>query len=257
MSEKWIPYNQLSKAGYNRGIKRAHVNRIKRNWHEDMVNPVIVSFRDGKYWIIDHQHQSQAQYELNDCDPNTLILCDVRTGLTYEQEADLYYRLNTSSKTLTFKDKLIGLIESKDSTALKYRDIVESCGYIVGGNTNNSLNALSLTWKIFNKVDGEKKLSEILGLTKACWPDNNSGADSRIIEGISLFIKYHGDEYDRARLIKALSIKDPSEIISKGVTYYNSINSKEFTRPYCMYTMLINSYNTGLRNKLTPRPPEV
>ena len=99
---KWIPFNQLAKAEYNRGIERSHLNEIKNNWSDDLKQAVIVSFRDGKYWIIDHQHQATAEYELNGKDPNILIYCDVRTRLTYEQEARLYYRLNTSSKRLKF-----------------------------------------------------------------------------------------------------------------------------------------------------------
>lgn len=253
---KNIRYSQLCKAGYNRGINRAHVNEIKRDFREDMLQPAIVSFRDGKYWIIDHQHQSAAQYELNNCDPNTLIYCDVRNGLTYEQEAELYYRLNTSSKPLNFSDKLKGLIESKDSTALRFRDTVESCGYIVGGNTSNSLKALSRAWKIFNKTDGEKELTEILKLTNACWPGNVAGADSRIIEGVRLFLEYHSSEYDKKRFIKALSPLNPRDIIHKSKTYYKQMDSKAFTQPYCTYTMLITSYNAGLKYKLPAMQPE-
>lgn len=255
MSEKYIPFNQLGKAGYNRGINRAHVNKIKRDFHEDMVQPAIVSFRDGKYWIVDHQHQTQAIYELNGSDPNTIIRCDVRMGLTYEQEAELYFRLNTSSKPLTFSDKLKGLIESKDETALMFRDTIESCGYLVGGNTSTSLKALSHAWKIFNKTDGEKELSRILNLTKACWPTNVNGADSRMIDGIELFLKNHGDEYSRNKFIKALSPQDPRELIRKATAYYKQMDSKAFTSPYCMYTILVNNYNSGLRNKLIPKPP--
>jgi len=254
---KWIPFSQLGKAGYNRGIKRAHVNKIKRDFHEDMVQPAIVSLRDKNYWIIDHQHQSQAIYELNDCDPNTLIYCDVRTGMTYEEEAELYYRLNTSSKSLSFTDKLKGLIESKDSTALKFRDIVESCGYIVGGNTSASLRALSLSWAIFNKKDGEKTLEQILKLTKATWPTDPAGVDSRIIEGIQLFLKNHGDEYDQSRFVSKLSRVDPNEIIRKTLAFYKQMDSKTFTRSYCCYTILMNNYNAGLHNKLVTIPPEV
>ena len=257
MSEKWLRFNQLGKAGYNRGIRRVHVNKIKSNFHEDMVQPAIVSFRDGKYWIIDHQHQSQAIYELNDCDPNTKILCKVLTGLTYEQEADLYYRLNTSSMNLTFKDKLKGLIESKDATALEYQDVVESCGYTVSGRSAANLRALSTTWRIFNKPDGEKELQQILQLTHACWPTNTMGAHSRMIDGIALFLKHHGSEYSEERFIKALSPIDPREIIRKSKAFYKQMDSKAFTQPYCTYTTLINSYNAGLRNKLTPAQPEV
>lgn len=251
-----IPYNQLGKAGYNRGINRQHVNRIKKNFHEDMVQPAIVSYRDGKHWIVDHQHQTQAKYELNGCDPNILIYCDVRMGLTYEQEAELYYRLNTGSKPLGFPDLLKGLIESKDETALKFRDIVESCGYVVGGNTSTSLRALKSAWKIFNDDNGEQKLADILSLTKACWPDNINGVDTRMLDGIVLFIRYHADEYDRKRFIDVLSKYDPKDIIRKARTYFTQMDMRSYTQPYCTYSIITNCYNTGLRNKLTLMPAE-
>lgn len=256
MSEKWIPFNQLGKAGYNRGIKRSHVNRIKNDFHEDMDSPAKVSFRNGKYWIIDHQHLSQAKYEMNNCDPNTMIWCDVLTGLTYEQEADLYYRLNTSSKRLTFAEELKGLIESKDAVALMFRDTVESCGYIVGGNNSNSLNALNRAWKIFNKPDGDKQLKQILSITNECWQANAKGVDSRIIDGIDLFLKNHGGEYDRNRFVKKLSLLNPRDIVNKATTYYKQMDSKAFTQPYCTYTILLMNYNAGLKYKLSAVQPE-
>lgn len=253
---KNIKYCQLKKAGYNRGINRTHVNRIKRDFHEDMVQPAIVSFRDGNYYIIDHQHQTQAIYEMNGNDPNTLIYCDVRTGLTYEQEADLYYRLNTGSKTLTFADKLKGLIESKDTTALQFRDTVEACGYSILDRTNASLRALSTAWNIFKKKDGKSELEQILNLTFACWPNDNNGAHTHIIQGVQLFLKIHGDEFDRDRFIKKLSALDPRDLVKKADSYYKQMDSRAFTKPYCMYTLLITNYNTGLKYKLTPSSPQ-
>lgn len=254
---KTVPFNQLGKAGYNRGINRAHVNRIKHEWCPEMKQPAIVSFRDGRYWIVDHQHQTQAEYELNNCDVNTLIECDVRTGLTYEQEAELYYRLNTAQKPLNFADKMIGLIEAKDESALKFRNVIESCGYMVGGNTSKSLKAISLAWSIFNKANGEEKLTDILNLTQECWPDNPSGVHSHIISGLLLFFRNHGEDFKRDHFIKVLSVSDPREIVRKSQTYYKQMDSKAFTQPYCAYSILINTYNIGLHSKLMPVPPFV
>lgn len=257
MSEKWIPFNQLGKAGYNRGIKRPKVNKIKRNYHEDMVQPAIVSFRDGKYWIIDGQHRAQALYELKNCDPNTMILCDVRTGMTYEKEADLYIRLNTGQTKLVFKDELVGLIESKDATALQFQGVVESCGYVLFGRSSTTLGALSTTWRMFCKPDGDKELRSILTLTNKCWPANSMGVHNTMIDGIALFLKHHGSEYSEERFVKVLSPLDPREIVRKSKAFYKQMDSKAFTQPYCTYTTLINCYNAGLRNKLTPAQPEV
>ena len=257
MDKQWIPYNQLAKGEYNRPIKRSWVNEIKHNYDEDLPSPAKVSHRDGKYWIIDHQHLTQAQYELNNCNPNTMILCEVYEGLTYEQEAALYVKFNKSQKKPTFAEEFIGLIEAKDEERLRFRDTVESCGYTIGKRANSSLRAIKVTWNIFRKPDGDKELTRILKLTKACWPDSINGADGRIIKGVELFIKNHGDEFDSKRFIKALSAISPSDLIKKAETYYKHMDSKSFTQPYCMYSMLINSYNARLHNKLTPRPPEV
>lgn len=255
MAIRKIPFNQLGKGGYNRGINRAHVNRIKRDFHEDMVQPAIVSFRDGKYWIVDHQHQTQAIYEMNDNDPNTLITCDVKTGLTYEQEADLYYRLNTGTKPLSFRDKLMGLIESKDSAALDFRDTVESCGYVITDKSSKSFEALSTGWKMFNQVGGKERLVKILTLTHSCWPNNKAGVHSHLINGLAMFLDNHGDEYQDVRFVTTLSAVDPKDIVRKATTFYKQMDSKSFTMPYCTYTQIINCYNYGLRNKLIAASP--
>ena len=258
MFEKTIPFNQLGKAGYNRGIDRAHVNEIKNDFHEDMVPPTIASFRDGKYWIIDHQHVSQAQYELNDCDPNTPIKCVVYEGLTYEQEADLYYRLNTGSKPLSFKDKLIGLIESKDETAISFRDLVEQCGYTLGTHSVNTLGACSVAWNIFNGSDGYERLKRLLTLTHECWPSDKNSAHSNILKGLELFFVRHGDDFDCNHFIKVFGQLNPKEIVRKGVTFYKQMDSKTFTHPYCTYVIIVNNYNTGLRtNKIDPVTPRI
>ena len=255
MSERLIPFSQLAKAGYNRGISRAHVNKIKRDFHEDMVQPAIVSFRDAAYYVVDHQHQTQAIYELNGCDPNTLIKCDVRVGLTYEQEADLYYRLNTGSKALQFADKIVGLIEAKDPDALEFRDVVEQCGYVIGSNSSNSIRAVSAAWKIFQKSGGRQMLERILSLTHACWPGNVNGVDRRIMEGLEMFLTHHGEEYQAEHFVKTLSPVNPRSIAQKATAFYKQMDSKTFTRQFCMYTVLVNTYNTGLRNKLVAVTP--
>lgn len=258
MAERYVSFNQLGKAGYNRGINRRQVNKIKRDYHEDMVQPAVVSFRDGKYFIVDGQHRSQAKYELNGNDPNTQILCDVRTGLTYEQEADLYYRLNTGSKVLSFAETLTGLIESKDADALRFRSIVESCGYVVGGNSTNSLTALQTTWKIFNKNGGEEKLATILNLTHASWPESKNGTHSMMIDGLSMFLDKHSGDYHTDHFVKNFAAIDPDILVRDATTFYKSMDSKSFTRPYCMYTVIVKRYNNNLRasNKLAPVLPE-
>lgn len=253
MPEKMIPYNQLYKAAYNRKINRSWVNAIKREWRDELENPAIVSYRDGRYYIVDHQHQVQAKYELNGCDPNLLIRCDVRTGLTLAQEAELYYRLNVSSKKLSFAEKLIGLIEAGDANAVRFRETVEKSGWVIG---SNSLSAVKEAWKIFNTAEGEQRLTEILVTANKCWPGEPSGISSQMLRGFAVFFRNHPD-YKKDRLVKTLSQCQPSELMRKASSYYKQMDSRSFTLPYCTYSIIVNAYNKGLRGsgKLVPANP--
>lgn len=253
MAERIIPFNQLAKANYNRVIDRARVNRIKNDYHEDMMIPVVVSFRDGKYYIIDGQHRAQALYEMNDCDPNTPIRCDVRIGLTYQEEADLFWRCNTWVKPLSFDQKLNGLIESDDPVAVDFRNLVEEHGYVLG----KSLKAVSMAWKIYDSGEGRETLSEILALTSACWQNDKTGADSRILDGVNLFLKHHGSTYQMDHFVKVMKDVSPETLIREATTYYRAMDSKSFTKKYCVYTFIVKHYNYTLRNKLTPVAPKV
>lgn len=256
MNERNIPYNQLKKAEYNRPINRSHVNEIKRDFDEALVQPAIVSFRDGKYWIIDHQHLSQAIYELNGSDPNTPIRCDVRTGLSYEQEAKLYYKLNTSSKALNFNDELTGLLEAGDETALAFRDAVESCGYVVKTrNSTNALNAVKRAWNYFDGGAGRERLVDALSLARACWPSN--GMNAKMLDGIVMFLDNHGDDYNRSHFVKNFSRLSMEEEVRKGVGHYKLMNSREYTYQYCMYVVLVADYNKNLKtNRITQVLPK-
>lgn len=253
MPEKLIPFNQLCKAGYNRPINRARVNEIKRDYYEPLADAAKVSFRDGHYYVVDHQHLSLAQYELNDKDPNTLIRCEVFNGLSYEDEADLYYRYNTSTRRLGFKDRLVGLIEAGDANAVKFRDTVEACGWVIG---KNALNAVEKAWRIFNAAGGEKRLANILITANTCWPGDPSGIRAQMLDGFSVFFRNHPD-YKKDRLIKQLSQYQPNELVQKANAYYKQMDSRAFTRPYCTYAIIVNAYNKGLRGstKLTPATP--
>lgn len=256
MEIRAIPFNQLSKAGYNRPINRTRVNKIKREFCPALVSPAVVSFRDGKYWIIDHQHQTQALYEMNGYNSEMPVECFVYTGLTYEQEAELFYKLNTSTTGLTFTDKLVGLIEAKDDEALRFLAAVERCGYTIGTRGKNSLRAVSKAWKVFNMADGEALMSEILTLIHDCWPNNPDNARADIIDGILVFLKNHRDEYKRDRFVKALSTTDLKDLVHREKAFYGKMNHRAYTHPYCMYVQLVADYNVGLRNKLVPALPE-
>ena len=246
---KPIPYNQLGKAGYNRKLSRARINEIKSDFHEDMVRDCIVSFRDGKYFVVDGQHTSQAIYELSGRDPEVMISCDIRDGLTYTQEADLYCRLNTGSKPLTLIQRIRGLIDAKDVVAIEFQETIESFGYSLGGN-NNRLHSIDFAWKIFNSKNGKEKLSQILNVTSECWLGNPKGVNRKILGGLEVFFRVHANECSIETLITNLAKITPQQLIEDADTFYHTHDSHRYKHPYCTYREILRRYNENTDNKL-------
>lgn len=182
-----------------------------------------------------------------------MIRCDVRTGLTYQQESDLFYSLNTKNIRLSFTDKLIGRIEAGDAKAIRFRDTIEKSGWVIGAN---ALKAVEKAWNIYNTADGEQRLMEILVTADKCWPGEPSGVQAQMLDGFSVFFRNHPD-CKQERLVKALSQYQPRELMQKANAYYRQMDSRAFTKPYCTYAIIVNAYNKGLRGsgKLIPATP--
>ena len=45
---------------YQRPVNQKEVDRLIREWDERLLDPVIVSFRDGKFNVVDGQHRISA-----------------------------------------------------------------------------------------------------------------------------------------------------------------------------------------------------
>jgi len=45
---------------YQRPVNPKEVDRLIREWDERLLDPVTVSFRDGKFYVVDGQHRISA-----------------------------------------------------------------------------------------------------------------------------------------------------------------------------------------------------
>lgn len=251
-----IQYNQLisphdnDNPGFNRGItgiNRNKVNQIKRNFDPNQVNPLVVSFRDGKYYIVDGQHTALAIYELNGEDGATLIMCDVREGLTYEQEAQLFYDLNTNRRPPSAADKIWALVCASDDSAVEFKNLIERCGYTFGRKSENTISPINTCWKIFNGRAGAKRLENILNLIYDTWPNDASAVNITIVDGLNLFFKYNEYEFSVERFVKTFSGISYKSIIGDAKALYKSMSDRAYTMPVCTYLMIGKKYNSNLR----------
>ena len=114
---------------YQRPVNPKEVERLVREWDGRLLEPAVVSFRDGKFFVVDGQHRIAAMCRMNGGN-GVMAACRVYTGLTYEQEAELCYRLDKAKKRLSLSQSTNVLVEAgSDKETLEIKRLVESAGF--------------------------------------------------------------------------------------------------------------------------------
>ena len=160
---------------YQRGVERKRVELIARDFNEYIVNEPKVSFRNGRYYVMDGQHTIEGCILLNGGEDRP-ILCKVYTGLTMEQEALLFAEQNGFSAPLTAGIKL-------RATALKLYDQL-----------------------------GEEIYCEALRHIVEAWEGKPDSFRAAVLRGVMYFVQLYHGQYSEERLVRALSGVHPMEL---------------------------------------------
>ena len=247
---------------YNRGItgiNRKVVDKIKAEFDPNKVNPVTVSLRDGKYYILNGQHTSVGIYELNGSDSHCLIQCEILTGLTREEEAKLFIAMNVDVQKLKIQDKIWALIISGDSHAKEFERVIKNYGYDFELKGPKQISAISACWSIFNS-DGGDALAEMFAIASKAWPDDGKAISTIVMKALQIFVGHHKDEYEKDWLIKRLSETSHGEIEKKAKNdNLFSMDKHNQTKNYCAYREIVRRYNNNrtAKNRLRLWDPTI
>ena len=99
---------------YQRGVERKRVELIARDFNEYIVSEPKVSFRNGRYYVMDGQHTIEGCILLNGGEDRP-ILCKVYTGLTMEQDTLLFAEQNGHAAPLSAGIKLRAKVVGGDA----------------------------------------------------------------------------------------------------------------------------------------------
>ncbi len=125
--------NQLTSGlPYQRPVEPEDVDRLIAKWDDRLLTPLVVSFRDGKFNVVDGQHRIAAMRKMAD-GGNVTVPCLIYTGMTYEQEAEMYFKLDQSKGRLRLSHATKALLESgTDAEVLEIKRLWKRlvlCGY--------------------------------------------------------------------------------------------------------------------------------
>lgn len=216
-----LEVKDLKLAPYQRGLRQSRVKAYADRYNPNIFGVILVSFRDGQYWIVDGQHRVEVAKLLG---INT-VWCQVLSGLTYEEEAEHFYEINDSKSRLNANHKFHSKVEAKDRTALdivralnKYGFTYSKEGTEVG--SDNCIKAVSSLQKIYNK-QGYNGLCTVLDILRRAWNGDKTSLKAEIIKGLNTFVVNY--EYDRDFLVKVLERHTPKSISDKARAFVENV----------------------------------
>jgi hypothetical protein len=206
-----LKVSDLKIAKYQRAPQFSRVKQYSANFKPSLVGTLIVSQRDGQYWVVDGQHRvlllksKEIHY----------VMCEIHTGLTYEEESLMFIDRNRSRKGVSTIDCELALIEATDENAMLICEILGKHKYIYGrGKSRNSISAIATIKNIY-KVMGIDIIDKCLFLIRQCWDGDSQSTDAEMLMGVSLFIK-NNPNFNEKNFIKKLSNIEPKVIIREG-----------------------------------------
>lgn len=243
--------NITSGLPYQRAVREEDVDALIVRWDPLLNDPVIINQRDGKNNLVDGQHRIAAMRKMNG-GRDVMVRCRVLSGLTYQQEAALCYKLDKAKRRLTLSQSVNALSESgEDREVNTIKAVLEGYGirWALGerGCRDNSISATRATINAYQSLR-YKAFSRMMKLIKLTWDGKAASLTSYVISGMALFIKTYSFEMDDNLFVKQLSKVDPQEIIQRGKLDFSTRNNAlRFAK------VILERYNARQSKKLPYR----
>lgn len=204
---------------YQRSLEQKDVDRIIREWNGREITPVVVSFRDGKFNVVDGQHHIEAMRQKAG-GRDVIVPCVVHTGMTYQEEAELYARLDTDKKRLTLRQHTKAMVEAgTDARLMEVKRLVESGGFIwaLGEPTGEAFEIAAVRAHInAYQLLGGAAFTRMLSLLAGAWRGTPNSLKASMLSGMALFLKTYETEISDYFFIKRMSAVSPEDIIQQS-----------------------------------------
>lgn len=199
-----VPFVKMKVACEAQRVMRPpHLNTLLGDFDPEYLGLPVVNFREGHYFIIDGQHRiesckaflGEGQWE------SQSLECRVYEGMTLEQEADMFDRLNTQLTVAAFDKFQVRCTARRPDELAVYR-IVEKAGLTVtaskGLGADNAVTAVSTLMRVYRAYGGEV-LARSLKIAYGAFGE--PGLSTSMIGGMALVCdRYNGSLDDKAAI---------------------------------------------------------
>jgi hypothetical protein len=224
---------------------KSTLNKMKRVPFSLIIcDALVVSFRDGKYNVIDGQHRLIYAKESK---VDTLY-CRIIVGLTEKEECELFDYL-ARRRTVTYQEKLKSRYDAGVKEVVEMVEDIESTGLIFDFQTSskeNRITAHSASMDLHSAMT-RQNFRDFYSLIKATWNGKSVSLQEQHILGMYRFYTKYSKNYnktncfDEQSFIRILGGYSPEDI-KKAV---GNIKGDRFYKRYV--EEIFDRYNKGTR----------
>lgn len=198
---KWVPISLMRVSPLaQRELNTNRVAKMAAHFDLERLGFPTVSERGGHFYIIDGQHRVETCREIGYEDQQ--IQCWTYTGLTEEQEADMFLDLNDTLTVDAFSKFKVGIQAGRPEECDIDR-IVRAQGLIVSRDKiDGAISAVGTLRRVYAR-DGANVLARSLGLIRDAYGD--AGLEAAVIDGIGLLCSRYNGDLDIPKAVQRLS----------------------------------------------------
>lgn len=231
---------------YQRRMNAAQVDRIVAEFNPLLVNAVKVSHRDGRFFVFDGAHTLAALRRIHEGKP-FMVECKVFSGMTYQEEAELFALQTGTSRTVSFDYKLRAKLAAETPKEKAFLEATEAAGLHLSDVQRSSMRyviaAKATAQRIFENF-GADLYTDMLRLIVETWDAVEWSLSKPVLNGCATFLSVYGDEYKRDRFIRKLAYTNADELAAIA----RRQNVKDQPRQYAL--AILELYNKGGRGRL-------
>jgi len=223
-----------------RDLKPYRVKDLLAEFDLDLLAEVTLSYRDGKYFIVDGQHRVAALKEwLGEGWEKQQIECRVFTGLTLVQEAHLFDALN-NKLTVRPLDLFRVRLTACEPHETAVNSIVKKQGLHISKNKGDlAIGAVSTLLQVYARA-GEHILGKSLRMIRDAYP--GAAFSSSLVNGIAYMCERYNGVLDEETATQHLgSLRGGvTALIAKSEILHRQTRQ---SRPHCIAAAAVDVIN--------------
>lgn len=214
------------------------VDLIDYTFDENALQALDVSFRDGKYNVIDGKHRLSGirRYEIR-TGSKVDIPALVRYGLTKDEECELFEKLAKQRRKVEAMELLESAYARNNQFTVDFVDTIRKVGFLFDFDKHERNGRIHLTRtpiKIYKDL-GKEEFEKFLSLFYDTWNGDKRFIKEDFLKGLYEFYTYYKNDIEFKLFSERLSILTPTE--------FNSINSKGDKKTRDIANLIFNKYN--------------